>query len=149
MGLVAGRAVAWVRGLVDNPTLVISITLLTPFLAYVPVERLHVSGVLAAVTVGLFMGRRDPELLSPATRLQYFAFWDTTVFLLNSVLFILVGNQLTRIVDDLASRRAGELVAYAALVGGVVIAVRLLFLFAVPSRAALAGLGRGPAARPA
>jgi monovalent cation/hydrogen antiporter len=140
VGLVAGRAVAWVRGLVDNPTLVISITLLTPYLAYVPAERLHVSGVLAAVTVGLYMGRRDPKLLAPGTRLQYFAFWDTTIFLLNSVLFILVGNQLTRIVDDLSSDGAGELVAYAALVGAVVIVVRLLFILAVPSRAALAGL---------
>ena len=98
------------------------------------------SGVLAAVTVGLYMGRRDPKLLAPGTRLQYFAFWDTTIFLLNSVLFILVGNQLRRIVDDLSSSGAGELVAYAALVGAVAIVVRLLFILAVPSRAALAGL---------
>ena len=64
----AGRAAAWVRGLVDSPTLVISITLLTPYLAYVPAERLHVSGVLAAVTVAYWRRRRGngPALATPA-----------------------------------------------------------------------------------
>ena len=63
-------------------------------MAYLPAEEIGVSGVLAAVTVGLVVGRRSTELSTAASRLRGYAFWDVLVFLLNAMLFVLVGLQL-------------------------------------------------------
>ena len=61
---------------------------------YAPAEHLHVSGVLAVVTAGLYIGWRAPQLVSPTTRLQAFAVWQVVTFLLNAALFVLIGLQL-------------------------------------------------------
>jgi CPA1 family monovalent cation:H+ antiporter len=88
--------------------------------------------VLAAVTSGVYLGWRAPELASPQTRLQGFGLWEILVFLLNAVLFILIGLQLPVVVDGLDGRGMGEAVGYAALVCFTVIAVRFAWLFTVP-----------------
>jgi len=88
--------------------------------------------VLAAVTTGLYLGCRAPEVASPETRLQGFALWEILVFLLNATLFILVGLQLPVIVDGLHGRGAGEVIGYSALVCAAVIGARLLWVFTVP-----------------
>ena len=80
--------------------------------------------MLAAVTAGIYLGWRAPEIASPETRLQGFALWEILAFLLNATLFILIGLQLPVIVDGLSGRPAGEVVGYAALVCAAVIAVR-------------------------
>ena len=82
----------------DTPT-ELTISLLTAYAAFIPANELGLSGVLAAVTTGLYLGWRAPELASPETRLQGFALWEILVFLLNATLFILVGLQLPVIVD--------------------------------------------------
>jgi monovalent cation/hydrogen antiporter len=88
--------------------------------------------VLAAVTTGLYLGWRAPEVASPQTRLQLFALWEILVFLLNATLFILVGLQLPVIVDGLQGRGAGEVIGYSALVCATVIGARFVFVFTVP-----------------
>jgi CPA1 family monovalent cation:H+ antiporter len=83
------------------------------------------------VACGVYLGFRAPEIASPEARMQAYGLWTTIAFLLNAVLFILIGLQLPVIVDELAGRPPGEVLGYAAAVCATVIAVRLLWNFIV------------------
>ena len=128
VGLAVGWMVALVRIRLDNIPAEIAISILTGYLAYIPANALHVSGVLAAVTVGVYLGWRAPELSTPAMRMQGNAVWETLVFLVNALLFTLVGLQLRPILDAL-SGSAGRLVRDAVLVTATVVVVRLVWIF--------------------
>ncbi len=135
-GIAVGAAVGWligeIRRRLDDPLTEITITLFTGYAAFLPAEHLHVSGVLAVVAAGLCLGWRAPELTSPSTRLQAFAVWEVLTFLLNAILFILVGLQLPVILDDLTGQSPARLIGSAALVAVTVIAVRFVWLFTTP-----------------
>ena len=135
-GVAIGLAVAWVIGEIrrrlDDPQTEITISLFTGYAAFIPAEELHLSGVLAAVSAGIYLGWRAPELISPQTRLQTIGTWEVLVFLLNAILFVLIGLQLPVVLDGLAGRPTLEPVAYAAIVAAAVILVRFLWLFTVP-----------------
>jgi monovalent cation/hydrogen antiporter len=135
-GVAIGLAVGWLlaeaRRLTDDPVVEIVLSVVTGYAAYLPADRLGASGVLAAVTAGLYVGWRAPELASPATRLLGFSFWQVLVYLLNAVLFVLVGLQLHPILSELSGSSAATLVGQAALVSAVVIAVRVGWGFSVP-----------------
>ena len=131
VGLVAGVVIRAVRRRVNDPPTEFTISLLSGYAAYLPAEELGVSGVIAAVTVGIYMGWHTPELTTPVTRLQGVAIWEVLTFLLNALLFLLVGLQLPSVVDDISGHSAGELVAWGLLVSGVVIGVRLIWQFTV------------------
>lgn len=132
VGLVAGRLVREVRRRIDDPPIEITISLLTGYLAYLPAEELGVSGVIAAVTVGIYMGWHTPELTTPTMRIQGASVWEILQFLLNAVLFLLIGLQMPAILDDISGHSTGELIGWGALVGGVVIVIRLGWQFTVP-----------------
>jgi CPA1 family monovalent cation:H+ antiporter len=131
IGLAVGWVVALVRGRLDNIPAEITIALLTGYLAYIPAQALHVSGVLAAVTVGIYMGWRAPELSTPQMRLEGRAVFTTLVFVLNALLFTLVGLQLRPIVEDLTGQSAWELVGEAVAVTATVMLVRIGWVFLV------------------
>jgi monovalent cation/hydrogen antiporter len=132
IGLTVAFVVAEIRRRLDDTPTELTISLLTAYAAFIPADELGLSGVLAAVTAGIYLGWRAPELASPQTRLQGFAVWEILVFLLNATLFILIGLQLPVIVEGLEGRAAGEVVGYAALVCATVIGVRFAWLFTVP-----------------
>ncbi len=131
-GIAVGLAMGWLAGLVrrqvDDPPTQITLSLMTPFAAYLPAETLGVSGVLAVVTTGLYIGGIRLSL-SPATRLQAKAVWDVIVFLLNGFIFLLIGLQLPAIVRALGEFPLGRLLAYAALVSLTAIVVRIAWVF--------------------
>jgi len=133
-GIAIGLAVAYLirqlRRRLDNPPVEITVALLSGFFGYLPAQAAGVSGVLAAVTVGIYMGWHTPELTNAQTRLQGQGVWEIVFVLLNGLLFALVGLQLPGIVDRLSGRSWGELVGYAALVSGVVIGARFLWIVA-------------------
>ncbi|HYH62162.1 MAG TPA: Na+/H+ antiporter, partial [Solirubrobacterales bacterium] len=129
VGIVIGAIVAAVRRRLDNPPVEITIALVTAYFAYLPAEAIGVSGVLAAVTVGIYMGRLTSQLTTPTTRIQGIAVWEILVFLLNSALFVLIGLQLPLIVEGLDDGALGELIAQGALIAGVVMVIRLLWVF--------------------
>jgi CPA1 family monovalent cation:H+ antiporter len=134
-GIVVGLAVAWIvaevrRRVEDVPT-EITISIFTGYAAYFPAEALGASGVLAAVTAGVYLGFRAPQIASSEARLQGFSFWTITQFLLNATLFVLIGLQLPQILDALTDRSWGELLLYGAAVSGVVIAVRFAWIFSI------------------
>jgi CPA1 family monovalent cation:H+ antiporter len=132
VGLLAGWLIAELRRRIDDPVVEIVVSVFTGYAAYLPAELLDVSGVLAAVTAGIYVGWRAPELASPSTRLLGFSFWEVLVYLANAVLFILVGLQLQPILDDLDGTAVAVLVAQGALVSAVVIGARLGWVFSVP-----------------
>ena len=131
IGVGGGLAIAAVRRRLDDPPTEITISLLTPYAVYLPAEELGLSGVIAAVTVGVVLGWRASELTNHTTRLQAFAVWEILQFLLNAVLFLLIGLQLHTALDALDERDGGELLGYAVLVSAVVIGARIVWVFAL------------------
>ena len=132
IGFAVGFVVAEIRKRLNDIPTEITISLLTAYAAFIPADELGLSGVLAAVTCGVYLGWRAPELASPDMRLQGFAVWEILVFLLNATLFILIGLQLPVVIDELEGRGTGELVGYAALISATVIGARFLWLFTMP-----------------
>jgi Na+/H+ antiporter len=129
-GLIVGVAMRWVQGHLDDPPVQITISLLTPFLAYLPAERLHVSGILATVAAGIYLGWHSPLIVRARYRLQAFAFWEMVVFLLNGFIFISIGLQLPGILRALKGESLISLIADALLVSGAVVLVRIAWVFA-------------------
>ena len=131
-GIAVGLAVGWVVRQVrlrvsDTPTEV-ALALLSGYLAFLPAAAIGVSGVLAAVTIGVYMGWYTPQLTTVETRLSGTAFWEILVFLVNALLFALIGIQLHGILDRLSGRSTASLIADAALVSAVVILTRVVWV---------------------
>ena len=134
-GIAVGLAVGWlvrqVRRRLDNPPAEITISLLTGYVAFIPAELMGVSAVLAAVTAGIYLGWYTPELTSAQVRLQGLAVWEIVQYLLNALLFVLIGLQLPVVVDALGGFSTSRLLGYAALVSLTVIALRFAWVFVV------------------
>jgi monovalent cation/hydrogen antiporter len=129
VGLAVGYVIRMLRRRLDNPPVEITIALLSGYFGYLPAQAAGVSGVLAAVTVGIYMGWHTPELTTAQTRLQGQAVWEIVFLLLNGLLFALVGLRLPSILDALSGRSTLTLIGYAALVSAVVVAARFAFIF--------------------
>jgi Na+/H+ antiporter len=144
VGLAVGWAVLWARRHVsEDPSVQNTISLLTPFAAYLLAEEpshyvweqlrlpgeFAFSGVLAVVAVGLYLGRRGPYVISSETRLQGYAFWELVTFLLNGLIFALIGLQLPGIIERLSEFPVATLVLYGGLISLTVILVRFLWVF--------------------
>src|SRR5256714_4343497 len=128
IGLIVGYLTAEVRRRLENPPVEVTIALMTGCLAFIFANAAQASGVLAVVTAGVYLGWRTPELTSVQSRLQGIAVWEILVFVLNALLFALVGLQLSRLLDTLTGRSAGELTRYAVLVTGTVIVTRIIWV---------------------
>ncbi len=131
IGLAVGFVIAEVRKRIDDVNTELTISLFSAYGAFIPANELGLSGVLAAVTCGVYLGFRAPEIASPESRMQGFALWSMLTFLLNATLFILIGLQLPVIVKGLGGRAAGQVIGYAAAVCAAAIAVRFLWNFIV------------------
>jgi Na+/H+ antiporter len=129
MGWIVAVVVHWLQRRLDDPPVQITISLLTPFVAYLPAERLGLSGVLAVVTAGLYIGWRSPLMTTARTRLEAFAFWRMVVFLLNGIIFILIGLQLPAVVSGLRNESWPSLLFHAAAVSATVVVTRILWVF--------------------
>ena len=126
VGLVVGYVIRFVRRRLFNPPLEVTLAFLTGYFAFLPASAIGASGVLAVVTAGVYMGWHTPELTTGDTRVQGAGFWAIFNFLLNALLFGLVGLQLRPILDELSGRSWQELVGYAALVWIVVLLIRIV-----------------------
>jgi Na+/H+ antiporter len=132
-GVAVGLAVGWIvrqaRRRLDNPPAEVTISLLTGYFAFIPADLLGVSAVLAAVTAGIYLGWYTPELTTSRVRQQGIAVWEIVQYLLNALLFVLVGLQLPVVIDALGGISYSSLLGYAALVCGAVIVLRFLWVF--------------------
>jgi Na+/H+ antiporter len=132
IGLIVGWVIAQIRGRVADSQTSITISLLSGYAAFIPADALHVSGVLAAVTTGLYMGIQGPAIIPARTRLQGFFVWDVLDFLINAILFVLVGLQLRGVVKALPSLPVGTYAGYALAISGAVVGARLVWMFTTP-----------------
>jgi CPA1 family monovalent cation:H+ antiporter len=129
IGLAVGFVLRQIRRRMHHSPTEIAIALLSGYFAYLPAQAAGVSAVLAAVTVSVYVGWYTPELTNPETRLQGDAVWSILTFLLNALLFGLVGLQLRPILDSLSGRSTWTLVGDAAIVSAAVIGTRLIWIF--------------------
>lgn len=129
-GLLVGVIIRWVQRQLDDPPVQITVSLLTPFLAYLPAESLHVSGVLATVAAGIYLGWHSPLTLAARTRLQAFAFWEMITFLLNGFVFITIGLQLRGILHELRNESLVAVIQGGLLISAAVVLVRFTWVFA-------------------
>ena len=127
IGLAVGWVIAWIRARIDDVLVEVTISLLSGYAAYLPAEALDASGVLAAVTCGIYLGWQAPRISTAQMRLQGYAVWDTLVFLLNALLFVLIGLQLPVVLDGLSEFEPLTLIGYAAAVSAAVILTRLIW----------------------
>src|SRR4051812_41873243 len=129
IGLAVGYLVRQVRRRLDDPPAEITVSIFTGYIAYLAAGAAGVSAVLAAVTVGLYMGWYTPELTTADMRLRGLAVWELLLFVVNALLFVFIGLELPVILDDLHNVSTGQLVGYAVAVCAAVIVVRFLWLF--------------------
>ena len=136
-GIAIGLAVGWIfahlRRIVTDPSLDVTLSVVTPFIAYVPAEEVHVSGVLAVVAAGLYMGSRSLDVIEPGTRLRTLAFWESAAFLLDGLLFLLIGVQVPTIIERIEDANEFTLAGYALLISAVVFGTRFLWMLVVPA----------------
>jgi CPA1 family monovalent cation:H+ antiporter len=126
IGWVAGRAAVELWRRIADVQLQPVISVVLPFIAYYPAQLLGLSGVLAVVTAGVYANRFTPRVVQPAARVRAAGFWDTLVFLANTVLFFVVGLQLHDVAFAAFARHSWPVViGYAVAVNAVVIVVRL------------------------
>ncbi|MGN6130065.1 MAG: Na+/H+ antiporter [Nocardioidaceae bacterium] len=139
VGLAAYVVVGWVRRHVVDPVLDTSVSLVTPFLAYVLAELAHASGVLAVVVAGLLLGHRSPVLQTASSRIAERLNWRTIAFLLENTVFVLIGLQARWIVADVADSgvSAQTVVVTCAVTLLAVMGLRLVWVF--PARYVLLG----------
>ena len=133
-GVAVGLAVGWFGGRVqarlNDVPLAIVLSLVYAYGAYIAAEELGVSGVLGTVTAGLWLSWHAPRHFDADTRLSAYAFWEVLIFLLNALLFLLLGLQFPHIVDEVqGGLTTTELLAYVAVVSGVVVGVRMAVTF--------------------
>ncbi|MDB6028624.1 MAG: Na+/H+ antiporter, partial [Verrucomicrobiales bacterium] len=131
IGVAIGWLAAWFHRRVEDPPIEITVSFLTPFLAYILAERIGVSGVLAVVAAGLFLGWRLPEITTSTTRLQGGPFWNMVEFILNGFVFILIGLKVPEATRALSGKSIYPLVGKALLISVAVILIRIVWVFSV------------------
>lgn len=135
MGVVVGLAVANImyvihRFLPTTSSIDASLTLMTPYFMYLAAEYFHFSGVMAVVSGGLFLSYRSHEILTTgATRMQANGVWSTVTFILNGLVFILIGLELPVVIGGLDGYSVGEAITYGLVISLVAIVVRVLWVF--------------------
>ena len=128
-----GIGVGWVmlrlRRWVGNTRIEITLSILTPFLAYWPPEYLGGSGVLATVTTGLYISWNGLRLISPATRLQGIFFWEFLIYLIEGMVFLLTGLQARKLIVGISGYSIIDLAISAIVVSAVVIIARFVWMY--------------------
>ena len=128
VGIVIALLIRLLRTWIRDPLLVNSLSLITPFAAYLFGEEIHVSGVLAVVVAGLIIGHDTPRFSSGASRLQTSAVWRLIDFLLEGFVFILIGQQLPAVLKGLGAYSTSTIVTALAVTLGVVLLLRPIWL---------------------
>ncbi|MBO2455469.1 Na+/H+ antiporter [Actinomadura barringtoniae] len=135
-GALAGLLVAWiamrVRNWLDDPLLETSVSVLTPFTAFLLAELIEASGVLAVVVCGLVLSQYGPRRVGAETRQLTNAFWRVTTFILNGALFVLIGLQVQASIRDLTHATVGRGLAAVGLISAAVIGMRVLWSYTTP-----------------
>jgi monovalent cation/hydrogen antiporter len=129
IGFVMGWLVDRIERLIEDGPIEIAISILVPYTAYLLAEAAHASGVLAVVVCGLYLSRRSSEFFSPSVRLQTWAVWGSMTFILNGLVFVLIGLQLPHVLEGIREYSLRTVVLYGAMFSLLVIALRMIWSF--------------------
>jgi monovalent cation/hydrogen antiporter len=129
VGIALGFCIYWLHTKwIKDAVLDVTITFLTPFAAYLLAEKMHVSGVLAVVSSGLYLAFRSAEIFSHQSRIQAYAVWEVVIFILTALVFILLGLQLKVIIRDFDQGELFQLILYGIIISMVCLIVRLIWI---------------------
>jgi Na+/H+ antiporter len=129
IGLLVGWIAAFVERRLDDGPIEIALSILVPYGAYFAADAVHSSGVLAVVACGLFLTRQSAQLFSPPVRIQIYSFWQSFSFVLNGLVFVLIGLQLPIILASIRGYSFGKVVLDGAVFSLVLIALRMVWVF--------------------
>ena len=130
IGFVIGMIFRWIHKITpDNAITDTTFTLLAPYTAYLVAEEIHTSGVLAVVTCGLFLSFYSSEIFDHRTRIQAVAVWETLIFLVNGIIFILIGLQLPLILANIQEHSLAQVIIYGGIISLATIVVRLIWIY--------------------
>ncbi len=131
IGLAVGWLVSVMRARIDDAPIEITLSLFTPYAAYIASEALGVSGILAAVSVGLYLGARSDGFFSATARIEAQGFWNALIFMLESTLFLLMGLQFRDVAQGIEGLDAGRVTLTVAVTMAVVLGLRVAWMFSV------------------
>ncbi|HVM74848.1 MAG TPA: Na+/H+ antiporter [Candidatus Saccharimonadales bacterium] len=133
VGIAVGLAVAEVVHLIehriDDAPIEVALSILTPYAAYFAANWIHASGVMAVVACGLYLSRKSSHFFSPTVRLQAWAVWDSFTFVLNGLVFVLIGLQLPYVMASIRDHNLYKLLGYGLSFSAFLILLRLVWLF--------------------
>lgn len=130
IGLLIGVVVGWLERFVDDGPIELVISLVVPYAAYLAGERAHASGVLAVVACGIYLSRKSASIFSPGVRLQVVGAWNALTFMLNGLVFVLIGLQLPYVLAGINGQYGiGTLIFYGAVFSVVLILLRMVWVF--------------------
>src|ERR1700676_4399877 len=147
-----GAAVGWISlrapHRARDPQIEITLSLITPYVAYWLPEHFGGSGVISTVACGLYMSWNGPLLISSATRLQGIFFWDLVIFLIEGLLFLLTGFQIRSLLEKSKAFPLDDILFAVGLVAVVIIVARFAWVFAATYLSRLIRRGGGKRTRP-
>src|SRR6266436_1454925 len=129
VGLLIGVIVNWVEKRIDRGPIEIALSIMVPYVAYLAADSIRASGVLAVVACGLYLSRKSSNLFSPSVRLQAWAVWDSLTFILNGLVFVLIGLQLPNVLRGIRDHSLRKLLLYGAIFSALLIALRVMWIF--------------------
>jgi CPA1 family monovalent cation:H+ antiporter len=129
IGLLVGWVVYLLERKIDDGPIEIALSILVPYAAYFVADALHASGVLAVVACGLFLTRQSAHMFSPEVRIQVWSFWQSFTFVLNGLVFVLMGLQLPLILASIHGLSLSKMLVDGAVFSLVLIVLRLVWVF--------------------
>jgi monovalent cation/hydrogen antiporter len=133
VGIVVGLVVGWIvfriEKYIENAPIEIAFSIFIPYAVYLTANKMNASGVLAVIACGLFLSRKSSEFFSPTVRLQAFAVWDSLTFILNGLVFVLIGLQLPYVLAGIHEYTMRQLLFYGAIFSVFVILLRIAWVF--------------------
>jgi monovalent cation/hydrogen antiporter len=129
VGILIGLIVERIERYLDDGPIEVTLSIMVPYIAYLAADRIHASGVLSVVTCGLYLSRRSTRLFSPSVRLQAYGFWNALNFVLNGLVFVMIGLQLPFVLAGIREYRMSQLLLYGAIFSALLIALRVIWLY--------------------
>lgn len=132
-GVAVGLGIGWIVDFlerrIDDAVIEITLSILVPYVAYLAADAIHASGVLAVVTCGLFLTGRSANFFSPSVRMKIWSVWESLTFILNGVVFVLIGLQFPEIRVSIHEYGLPTVILYGALFSLLLIALRMVWVF--------------------
>lgn len=129
IGLVVGEIVHRIEHHIDDGPIEIALSILTPYVTYLVADWVRASGVLAVVACGLYLSRKSSHFFSPTVRLQAWAVWESLTFVLNGLVFVIIGLQLPYVMASIQDHHLHTLIFYGLGFSALIILLRLIWIF--------------------